>query len=427
MKTLIAAIFLLILSGGLFGQQRDLDYYIQRAKSGSPLINKSRNDTKIVDLDLRQVSSVLAKPEINLESGILFAPIISHDNNSNRLEWVSAGASDYTGYDLAASDGGQYQAVVTLRQPLLAESRLKSYSEKAGILKQINENNTELTIHEIDQLVGYQYLLCLKSKKEAGNSLLLLQELENQLVIMQKLVQNAVYKKTDLMLLQIEVQNYTAEHEKYQSDYAANIYDLNLLCGIGDTSAVELIETDPLLSSEEIISSKFSVAYKLDSLNILADLAINDLKYKPQLNLFASSGLNAVYIPAFNRIGFNMGMTFTWNIYDGRQRDIQREKSTVSRQTLEFEKEYMLTQNGISKSKIMNQIKAIDKRITLNEQLAIRYNDLYSAYSRELSQGEASVMDFKNLLRDVYSNRQESLLLKLEKQMLINSYNYLNY
>ena len=37
---------------------------------------------------------------------LTFAPIISHDTNTNRFEWVSAGATNYTGYDLALTDGG---------------------------------------------------------------------------------------------------------------------------------------------------------------------------------------------------------------------------------------------------------------------------------------------------------------------------------
>lgn len=427
LKTYIAAILLLIISGGLHAQQRDLNFYIEHAKSSSPLINKSKDGNKIISLDLRQVNSILAKPEINFVSGILFAPIISHDNNSNRFEWVSGGASDYEGYDLAMSDGGQYQAVVTLRQPLLAGSRLKSYADKAALSEQINENIIALTVHEIEQLVGYQYLLCLKSKKQADNSLLLLREMERQINIMKNLVQNAIYKQTDLMLLQIEVQNYRSEYKMYQSENLTDIYDLNLICGIRDTALVELLDTDPLINSSIVGGSKFTIAYRLDSLNIVADQAINDLKYKPQLELFASSGLNAVYLPALNRLGLNAGLTFSWNIFDGRQRDILREKSAVNLQTLEFEKEYLLTQNEIGKNKIISQIKAIDQRITLNEQQTDRYNELYSAYSKELSQGEASVMDFKNLMRDVYSNRQDNLLLKLEKQLLINSYNYLNY
>jgi len=36
-------------------------------------------------------------------------------------------------------------------------------------------------------------------------------------------------------------------------------------------------------------------------------------------------------------------------------------------------------------------------------------------------------MDFKNLLKDITAKRQDFLLQKMEKQLLVNSYNYWNY
>ncbi len=408
-------------------RQRDLDFYLEKAKINSPLINKSKNENKVVTLDLQQIRSILSKPEINLVSGILFAPVISHDNNTNRFEWVSDGTTNYTGYDLASTDGGQYQAMVSLRQPLLAGSKYQGYSNKADISGRINDNNIALTIHELEQLVAYQYLLCVKSKKQTDNSLFLLNELDDQVELMLKLVENALYKQTDLMLLQIEIQNYMAEYKIYQSEYINNLYDLNLICGINDTTKVDLQDMNFILKPENVINSKFSTAYQLDSLSIITDQAIYELKYKPQLDLFANAGLNAVYIPAFNRLGFSTGITLSWNIFDGRQRDMQREKSKINLQTIEFEKKSFLTQNDIRKNKILNQINVLNQRIIFGEQQTDQYNKLYNAYSKEISQGEASVMDFKNLLKDIYAKKQEILLNKMEIQFLINSYNYLNY
>ena len=262
LKTYILSILLLITYSSLNAQQRDLNFYVEQAKINSPLINKSKNENKVVILDLQQIKSILSKPEINLQSSILFAPIVSHDNNSNRLEWVSNGATKYTGYDMALTDGGQYQAIVSVKQPLLAGSKYQSYSYKAAISGQINENNIALTIHELEQVVGYQYMLCIKSKKQTDNSLLLLNELDGQIRILKKLVENAIYKQTDLMLLQIEIQNYMAEYKMFQSEYMTNLYDLNLICGINDTTKVELQDMDFTFKPEKVVISKFSTSYQ---------------------------------------------------------------------------------------------------------------------------------------------------------------------
>jgi hypothetical protein len=417
----------LLAASVLSAQQRDLTFYLEKAKLNSPLINRNLNEKKIAGLDLQQVRSILSKPEINLASEVLLAPIISRDNNSAHFELVSDGATDYRGYDLALTDGGHFQALVSLKQPLLAGSKYKVYADKAGISGQINDNNITLTIHELEQVVAYQYVLCIQSMKQADNSLTLMNELDEQLKLMKRLVESAIYKQTDLMILQIEAQNYKAEYKMFQAEYLSNLYDLNLICGISDTSEVDLQDLSLTIKPEYTGRSNFLTSYKLDSLDIIADQAINELKYKPQLDLYADAGLNAAYLPNINRFGVSAGIAFTWNIFDGHQRNIQREKSAINLQTLEFEKKNFMTRNDISKNKILNQLDAVNQRIMLYVQQVDQYSDLYNAYSRELSQGEVSVMDLKNLIKDIAAKKQEILQLKMEKQLLINSYNYLNY
>jgi outer membrane protein TolC len=426
-KTCFTGVFFLLIVSAISAQQRDLTFYLEKAKQNSPLINKNQNEKKIAGLDLRQMKSVLSKPEINLISGVILAPIISNDNNSTRFELASDGANDYTGYDLALTEGGQYQALVSLKQPLFTGTKYKAYVNKADISGQINDNNINLTIHELEQVVAYQYILCIQSKKQADNYFTLNDELDEQLKIMKKLVENAIYKQTDLMILQIEAENYRAEYNMFLAEYLNNQYDLNMICGISDTTRVELQDINLTANPGSAGRSNFLTSYKLDSLDIIADQAIDELKYLPQLDLYADAGLNAAYLPSLNRLGVSAGIAFTWNIFDGHQRNIQREKSAINLQTLEFEKKNFLTRNDISKTRILNQIEAVNQRIMLYEQQTDQYNDLYKAYTKELSQGEASVMDLKNLIKDIASKKQEILQLKMEKQLLISSYNYLNY
>src|ERR1035437_9031686 len=164
MKQFLLPIILFFLPGMTYSQQRDLSYYLEQAQQNSPLIQKNKNDTKIIDLDLQQTERILKNPEINLESNVLFAPIINH--TSNRLDITSAGADNYSGYDLGITNGGQYQAFVSVKQPLLGKMNYKAYSEKSEIARKQNENSTNMTIHEMEQLVAYQYILCLKSKAQ---------------------------------------------------------------------------------------------------------------------------------------------------------------------------------------------------------------------------------------------------------------------
>jgi len=365
------ALILLCLTGMIYSQQRDLNYYLLQARQNSPLIQKNKNDSKIIDLDLQQTERILKNPEVNLESNILFAPIITHTNNSNRLDLVSNGSDNYSGYDLGITNGGQYQAFLSLKQPLLGKSNLKVYSQRSDISKKQNDNSTSLTIHELEQLVSYQYILCVKSKVQIRNGELLMTQLDDQLNVMQKLVDNAIYKQTDLLLLQIERQNMELGNKSFEDDYKGNIFDLNLLCGIKDSSKTDIKELDIQLKPELSSASGFLTSYKLDSLGIVTDQNISELKYRPQLNLFANAGLNAEYLPTFNRLGVSAGLTFSWNIYDGNQRKLERNKSMVNIQTLQFERSHFITQQNINKDKIKSQLSSLNERTALTIRQAL--------------------------------------------------------
>jgi outer membrane protein TolC len=426
MRNLILYIFLLF-SITSRAQQPDLNYFIEKAKTNSPLINKSRNESLIADLDLNQIRAILSKPEINLESNILFAPIISHDNNPNKFRFVSEGADKYTGYDLAITEGGQYQAVVSVKQSLFTASKYKSYSDMNDISHRINENTIALTVHETEQLVTYQYLLCLKSKNEALNSFSIIKALEDQLATMKKLVENGIYKQTDLMLMQIEYQTYNVDYKTFQSEYRNNLFDLNLLCGINDTSFIDLQDIDLQLKSGINSESRFLTSYKLDSLNILTALAIDELKYKPEVSVFADAGLNAVYLPSFNRLGFSTGISFKMNLFDGNQKKIQRDKAVISLRSVDFEKNNFITRNDINKNKTIHNINSLEERLKIIESQLDQYKILLDAYSKQLSLGDVSILEYKNLVKDLVAKKHESLMLKMDSQLLINSYNYWNY
>jgi len=427
MRNIFTTLIILFSSVILNGQSRDLKYYLQQANQNSPLINKSKNANKLLKLDKQQIEAILTKPLINVDATLLFAPIISHDNSTNRFQWISEGANSYTGYDLAVSDGGQYQAYVSVQQPLLTGSISKAYANKNSISSKLNSNSIELTHHELEQLVNYQYLLCLKAKRQSNISRQLVNDMTEQLKTMENLVEHGIYKQTDLMILQIETENYKLEYQNYNTDYLNTIADLNLVCGINDTLPTSIEDTGFTLKPDTVHYSQFLKRYKLDSLNIAANSLLFEQKYKPRVSLFATAGLNAVYLPSFNRFGFSTGINFTWNIFDGNQKQIQHNKSMVELQTLAFERNNFIKRNQINKNKYLTRIKAVDQKIKIVENQLLEYKKIWRLYSYELSQAQVSVMDFKNLIRDIAAKQQENLLLKMEKQILINSYNYWNF
>jgi outer membrane protein TolC len=411
----------------IHAQIRDLEYYLVQAESNSPLLHQNANDREIISLDMQQVENVISKPEITLEGNLMFAPIVSHDADAPRFEWVSDGATKYYGYDLALTDGGAYQAGIAIRKPLLNGSILQPYADKADISREINSNQRELTVHEIEQLVGYQYILCLKAKAQAEYSRLVVSRMDEQLTLMKKLVDQAVYKQTDGMLLQIERTNYEETYQKSRSEYRNNLYDLNLICGIRDTTVSDIADMEFQLDPGPGGISKFMNSFRLDSLSLLAEQSIFEVKYKPRLYWFASAGLNASYLPTPDRFGISTGLTFNWTIFDGHQRDVQQRLTNIQLNTIAYNKMDFNRKSDMHRNKIIRDIQSIREReILTNEQLT-QYDRLISAYLSELPYGETSIMDLKNITRERTAQQQQLVDLKMERYVLINAYNYWNY
>lgn len=415
------------MSNSIKAQNTTLDYYVSKAVQNSPLINENNNLSKVNLLEYQRLKAIYTKPQIGLTANYLFAPIISSDNNKTTFEPNSSGATNYYGYDLGASNGGEYQALLNLTQPLFNGKKYKTATEQVNIETQINENNNKLTQHDIEKIVTDQYILCLQDNKQIHDAETTLNLLTDQQAILKKLVENSIYKQSDLILLNIEYQNYFSQLTTFKSNYHRDLLELNAICGIDDTALVQLQNSELILKNKES-NSLFLESYRLDSLNLAAQQNVFELQYKPQLNLYANTGLFAFTIPDIpQRFGLSAGLSLTWPIVDGNQKKINRQKTILLEQNISFQKKYYENQNKIRVEKILYEIKSTESQLESLKSQLNNYNILLESYKKELSAGQISIIDFLTILRNKSSLTGEYNLLFLQKQSLINTYNYWNW
>ena len=409
-----------------YSQTYNISFFIKKAQENSPLLHRQNNQNKIIKLDLNRIRAIYTKPQITADANLLLSPIISTDNNKTSFLPIADNATNYYGYDLGVSDGGQYQAIVSLNKPLFNAGKIFVFKKHYDIQNQLNSNNIKLTINELNYSVKYQYLLCFVAKNqlefEIENKNLLSQEIN----IMKKLVDNGVYNKSDLTLLQIEQKNYAVQSINLKSQYDQNIKALFILCGVEDTSSVTQLQKLNLKLNLDSVNNIFTEKYRLDSLTILSNLKIHDLQYKPQLSAFADAGLNAVYKPNFNRLGYSFGLKFSWLLYDGKQRNIFKQRNEILLDNNFFEKKNFTTKNDMRKQSILNRINSINKQINIRKEQLIDYDNLLKIYKLQVSQGQLSIINFVEVLKKYSDNKKEKLLLEMQKQILINTYNYWN-
>jgi len=426
---MLQRILLFIFVFGFFGNlfsQNTLGYYIDKAKNNSPLLQNQENNNKIIDLDLQQYRAIYKSPQVNVNSLVMFAPIVNVANNKSSFQLTSSGSNDYYGYDLGATNGGLFQALVSVNQSLNGAKFYQVQQEKSNIAKEQNQYSSQLTKAELEQVVTHQYIICVQTQKLIENSNITNQMLLKQKLVLDELVKAGVYRLIDLKLLEIEFSSNNIEIESLRAQYYSNFNALRLTCGIEDTSVVILQNADLQINSPVNNTSLFATKYRMDSLSIVAEQKMFNLKYLPQFDAFADAGLNATYLPTPNRLGFSVGVSLKWNLYDGHQQHIIDEKSKIQLQNIENEKSYFEIQNSITKNNILQQINSLDKQIkSINNQLT-EYDKLLELYDLEIRKGLVSILEIKSIIKEISLKNQEITNLNAEKEILINTYNYWN-
>jgi hypothetical protein len=176
------------------------------------------------------------------------------------------------------------------------------------------------------------------------------------------------------------------------------------------------------------VKSRVTERYRLDSLNLVATQKIFELKYKPTVSLFANTGLNAVYAPTIpNRLGIAAGINFTLNLTDGKQRDITQQRTAVLMRTTKLYKDFFYNQNSVRKNRILTELKSIGERVSLTEDQLKEYQKLLEFYKQELSRGQISVINYITTLKTMAITQRDFVILKTNRDLLVNLYNYWNW
>ena len=425
-KYLLNIILLTLVQSYLYGQN-DLNYYIVQAKTHSPLIADYKNQSESNKIELDRLKAQYTKSQVTFIAGLAVSPIINRDSGKAMLQLSPKDATKYNGYDIAASNGGVYQAMVNINQPLFNGSKLRMASDQTYVAGQINQNSIKLTEHDIEKIVGDQYILCLQDQKKNSYIEQLIQLIADQIAIINKLVENGLLKQSDLLLINIEKKTQLNLLSMFKSTYRRDLMDLNILCGINDTSFIKLTEIDLQIKTPNI-QSNFTEKYRLDSLNLLAIQNNFELKYKPQLNSFANAGSNGVYVPTLpNRFGFSAGLNFSLALYDGHQKTLNRTKTALLINSTQSYKTYFINQNTIRKNKYLTEISSLNERIVTSNDLLNDYKQLLDYYKKEVVTGQQSVSTDILTIKNLALLQRDYVLMQTNKQLLINTYNYWNW
>lgn len=414
--------------------QWSLETYLDNARQSSPLIRDNQNQLQANALEAQRLQALYTKPLVQLTGAVQIAPIFSTDGGGVRPELNSHGADRYFGYDLAVSNGGLYQGLINVTQPLSNLFRAKAYAEPFVLASQIGQTVIGLGRHDVERIVTDQYILCLQDRLQVLYTDSLLRLLGEQRGIVQKFVESSLLKQSDLTLVDIETQTQRNLRVGYQTAYRRDVLELNALSGIADTTLVELTPLNLTLAADigsaerGPAESGFTRRYALDSLALLAQQNIFELRYRPQWNFVANGGLNTSYLPDLpRRLGFSAGVSLVWTLYDGHQKRLNSQRTALLQQSFGNYRRFINNQNSVRRERLRGELRGLDERLIVFRQQIAGYQAVLTSYRRELLQGQLSIINYITVLKNMVAVRRDALLLQSNRQLLINAYNYYNW
>ncbi|MGI4832050.1 MAG: TolC family protein [Janthinobacterium lividum] len=407
---------------------RDLTYYLAQASQNSPLSADARNQGRAGQLETERLRALYTRANGTLVGNYTAVPVLTTDGGRTRLSYAADPASTgYVGYDAALSNGALYQGYAQLTQPLFNQRRYQAYVAQAQGLARSQQNLALLSLHDLEKLVGDQYILCRQDQGQLAYVRELLGILARQRLLVQKLVAASLLKQSDYLLLEIEVETQQVFLNTYRTAYHRDLLDLNVLCGLGDTAEVQLAAPDlPLRRAGPLPGlSGFTERYRLDSLVLASNQRVFETRYQPLVNAFATGGLEAVdYRDIPRRFGASAGLSFSVYLFDGHQRQLSRDRTRVLTETTRAYQQNFATVNPVRQQRLRYELRQVEERQRLARQQLANYRQVLDSYKREAIAGQLSIVAYVLVLKNYATAARDLVLLENNRLLLINAYNY---
>ncbi|MGA7720340.1 MAG: TolC family protein [Ignavibacteriaceae bacterium] len=403
--------------------QYNLDYFVNKAQNNSPTIKDYTNQYLINNLQKKLDDAQNSGYQVYLTGGYLFAPYF----NNNGVLLTSNPGPYAVGYDAGITNGGLYAAQINVQKNIFSGAINDALNDQRAIRGQSFENKSNQEKHNVQKQVTdlylntLQYLLLYHASEETGSIL------NDQFKISGDLMSKGFIKAQDYLLLKIEIKSRQIELEQTWQNYESSLMQLYSVCGIRDTQTV-LIDTVKLILPGSVSGSGFLAQYYLDSLDLENQQKIFEVKYYPQVSVFLNAGLNAVDISDIQRkFGMSAGINFSLPLLDGNQKDITRQQSYLSEQTLSQYKDYLAGNINVRRTDSGNRIKSLSKNLDDLHSQITDYKKLIDISGKQLQQGNLSMIEYLNILKDYIELRKNNITAEINYQLEISNYIYWNW
>lgn len=391
------------------GQTRNLDYYITEGLKNSPLLKDYGYQVLTNRLDSQKVRAG-AKPQVNGTGQVYYAP----------------GINGY-GYDPAITNGGTYMAVVGATQQFLNRAILKAQYNNISILGQSLQNEGKLNEHDLQRSITAAYLTVYADYTQLANTQHIYNLLKGETEVMKPLVQHGIIKQSAYVAFSLEFQSQDISVKQLKLQYRSDLASLNILCGINDTT-VHPVEAPNIIRNQlkyTYLNSPLFEKYRLDSMRILTEKRLVDVRYKPKLDWAVDAGIiSSSPSTMLQHTGMSFGLGASVPIFDGHQRKLDYQKLDLSERTRSSYASYFKNQYSVRVQQLNSEYAATQELLEEVKQQLKTSESLIDMSRRELNTGDISVTDFIIFIRSNIDLRSSLTQAQIKSWQLTNEINY---
>ncbi|GBF21599.1 outer membrane efflux protein [Arenibacter sp. NBRC 103722] len=425
MRQLAFWILFFIVANSLHAQENDLEYFIAKAEENVPILLENENLQKIGALQNDMIHAQNNAFQVGASSDILIAPYFN--NNGKLLDITTMPSANAIGYDVGITNGGLYSAQVNVTRNLFNKAIVDNllFQNKMGI------EALQLTSEDIKNQLGKNvtdtYILAYQIQLQENFTKNIIEDFEKRLSVVELLVKRGILLESDYLLLQVDLENRRLELDQLHNNFN------NAYTQLGNLSGVEVIEfpvlPEPKIALETQMDSFFyERRFINDSLQLTANQEVFENQYKPQVQVYGNSGLNAVELANIERkAGLSAGLRLTIPIYDGKQRKINAMQNRLMYENLEAYKRNTEIQLQNNLESIRDQITTAEKNLADMEIQLGKQENILEIFKGKLVQGQVSIIDYLNIIQNYRLMAYTKMQAQTNLWLLYSQFNFTNW
>jgi outer membrane protein TolC len=151
--------------------------------------------------------------------------------------------------------------------------------------------------------------------------------LSDELNIIKALSEHGLYRYVDYRLMAVAAKIDSIDYFNAETAYQLSLNQIKTACGIKDSTLFFLEDFKIEPTQIRTNSSIFVKEYQDDSLSAVWQQKVFNNQYLPQVKLYANTGLNSTSMAYLgNHTEMSAGIQLTYTLFDGRQKEINRQQ-----------------------------------------------------------------------------------------------------